>query len=66
MLTITCSKDDAHSAQSYYSRVCKLLFDEVEEMRAITIKLDPETLEELDRLERREWAGTFKKVSCIH
>ena len=39
------------------------MFEEVEELSVISSKLDPETLKELEVIERREWAGVFNRVS---
>ena len=46
----------------HYGRVCKLLYEEVKELSAISSRLDPETLKELEIIERREWAEEFKRV----
>ena len=55
-------KDDLHCTRIHYGRVCKLLYEEVEELSAITSRLDPETLKELELIERREWAEEFNRV----
>ena len=55
-------QEDFSSAQIHYGRVCKLLYDEVEELSAISSRLDPETLKELELIEKREWAVVFNKV----
>ena len=58
-------QEDFSSARIHYGRVCKLLFEEVDELSAISSRLDPETLKELELIEKREWAVVFNKVSYL-
>lgn len=49
-------------APDYYKQVCQALVAEVKQLSSLMSTLTEEDLQELEMLERREWAGVFNMV----
>ena len=50
-------------APDHYKQVCQALVAEVKQLSSLMSTLTQEDLQELEMLERREWAGVFNMVS---